>query len=460
MAGRAEIKAIGPSYHLADRKAGVQRSINTRISRVEGLGEDKQIFLKDVDGWDTFSPLTYTIRGQYSTGERYFVVRNDDFLELDTNGSATQKGTLQSSSGFVAMKHNSDQLAVVDGTRFYIFDLSTETFTEITTNFLGSDWVDYVDGYFTFVRPDSEQFYLSAIDDGTNLDALDFSSADRQPDKLLTHRVFKGEIYLFGEFSTEPWVNSGGADFPFVRYNATPIEVGIVGKRAVAITSDAIVWVGQTKSGHGYVYAMSGYSPVRISTQDQEEKLGAIDLTDCVLWTYHIEGAEFVGIEAPALETTLVYDLATKTWHERARGTPGSWEPMDFHSVVFHQGMHLAAQGTVIFDRNSTSQLFNGSALVRFRQWPHLISPSLEPVTYRSLEVACSTGNGEDCFLQISNDGGYTWGPLLSKSLGVTGRWMERVRWHFLGSARDRVFRLGCSKAVPFHMHSVSLDYS
>ncbi|MCK8275895.1 hypothetical protein, partial [Erwinia amylovora] len=88
-------------------------------------------------------------------------------------------------------------------------------------DWLGSNYVAEMDGFYIFVRPDSDVFYISAIDNGSNIDALDFSTADAKPDKIITHRVHKRELYLFGETSTEIWINSGGLDFPFVRYNST-----------------------------------------------------------------------------------------------------------------------------------------------------------------------------------------------------------------------------------------------
>jgi hypothetical protein len=60
--------------------------------------------------------------------------------------------------------------------------------------------------------------------------------------------------------------------------------------------------------------------------------------------------------------------------------------------------------------------------------------------------------------LEISNDGGITFGPMLQRSLGVTGRRMQRIRWLRLGTAINRVFRIRCSDNVPFAIHSAAVD--
>jgi hypothetical protein len=82
----------------------------------------------------------------------------------------------------------------------------------------------------------------------------------------------------------------------------------------------------------------------------------------------------------------------------------------------------------------------------------------MERVAYRGLELACTTGHGGNVTLEISNDGGFTWGSPLIRSLGATGQWMQPVRWHMLGSARDRVFRIRCSDAVPFNIHGATVN--
>jgi hypothetical protein len=459
MAGTPVVQAIGPSYHLPDRKQSVQRSVNLMLSRIEAP-EANSLVLEQVPGWTSWEVFFQDVRGAYSTGDQVFIVSDTALLEYDADGAlVANRGTLATSSGFVEMRHNgSYQLGIVDGGNYYILNLSTNVLTQITSGFNGSDFIDYLDGYFIFVTRDTEQFFISAIDDGASLAALDFSSADKQPDNVLTHRVFKGELYLFGRQSTEIWVNSGGADFPFVRYNATPIDVGIVGKRAVALTSDALFWVGQMRNGEAYVFSMSGYSPKRISNRSIELALQGLDLTECVVWSYSTAGSEIVAIEHPDLETTWCYDLATKEWHERARGTPDAWSPLGFSRVIGHGGTTLAVYGGVVLSLNRDTNKINADVMCRERVWPHLTAPGFEPINYRSLELGCSTGQGGNCYLRISNDGGYTWGPPLIKSLGAVGRWIERVRWHFLGSARDRVFRIGCSDDVLFNIHSATVD--
>jgi len=462
MAGQATIACIGPSYTLSDKKAAIQRAVNLYMLNIEGLGEAKRVVLASAPGLELLVNVGTEFRGSYNTDSRWFVVFGTKLLEMAEDGTYTERGTLATNSGFVSMKSGRDQLVLVDGTNGYVFNLNTNVFGQITdTNWRGSNWVDELDGYFIFVAPDSDQFYLSAIDNGSQLDALDFSSADSSPDNIITHRVRRRELHLFGTRSTEIWINSGDPDFPFVRYNSTPIDVGVVGKRAVCIAADSLVFVGQTDRGRGYVYLMTGHQPERISTQAVEEALaGSTDLSSCVLWSYHTTGNEFVGINAPGLSTTWVYDFSSQQWHERAEWVNGAWEQLRVDSVTFVNGKHYALAGTKVYRMGLDVYTLDGDILMRERTWPHLVSQSFEPITYRSLELACTTGGptAGNITLEISNNGGYRFESPLQRSLGAIGQWMHRVRWMFLGAARDRVFRLRCSDAVGLTIHEGVVD--
>ncbi len=458
MAGRAVLKAIGPSYALADRKSACQRSINLYMSQVEGLGEDRPVVLRSSPGLAVYLTMPDPIRGTYDADGRWFVVAGSKLYEV-VDGVATSRGTLASGDGFVSMKHGQSQLVIVDGPSGFVFNLATNTLARITAEgWLGSAWVEHIDGYFVFVDPATEIFYISAIDDASSLDALDFSSADVQPDDIVTHRANKRGLYLLGSRSIELWINSGEADFPFVRFNTTPIDVGVTGPRAACIAFDTLVWVGQTDRGAGYVYKMNGYQPQRISTQAVEEALDGVDLSGCSMWTYHTHGAEFVALNAPGMETTWVYNAATQQWHECGELENGAWVPLRADMVVFHAGTHYAAADAVLYRIGTDVHTIGTAPLVRERTWPHLAAPSMEPVCYRGLELACTTGQGGTITLEISNDGGFNFGPPLLRSLGAVGQWMQRVRWMMLGTSRDRVFRLRCSDAVDLTIHSAAVS--
>jgi hypothetical protein len=460
MAGQRTLKCLGPSYHLAERKAAVQRAVNWYLMRIEGAGEDSPLALESAPGLDLLYTFAGEVQGIHEADGRLFVAANSVLYEY-VAGSFVSRGSI--ASGRVDMTHGTNQLLIVNGPFGWALNLSTNALQQITSSgWLGSYLVDELDGYFIFARLDSDQFYVSQIDDGTVFDALDFSSADAQPDLIIAQIVKKRELYLFGSRSCEVWINSGSPDFPFARYQGTPIDVGVVGRYAVTRAADTLIFVGQTERGGGIVYEMQGYQPVRISTQAVEEALAeSSDLSEASCWVYQDAGGEFVAINAPGLESTWVWDAATREWHERAELVEGAYEPLRVTGVAYHRGEHYAIGGDKIYRMSREYDSYAGDPMARERTWPHLRSPDLEPISYRGLELVCSTGQkptAANITLEISNDGGAVYGPPLLRSLGVLGQRMQRVRWLGLGTAIDRVYRLRCTDAVRLTITAATVD--
>lgn len=456
MAGRKYVEAVGPSYYLADRKAAIQRSMNCYPKRLDG----NRWMLAAAPGEVEIASLGGEVRASKVVAGRMFFVVDGVLWEVSAAGVATNRGALGTTRGHVGMDDNKTQLCIVDGANGYIFTLADNTLAPIASaGWRGSYDVSELDGYFIFIDPDTDQFYLSAIDDGSTLDALDFSSADTAPDDLVTLRVSHRQLWLFGELSTEIWINSGSADFPFVRYQSYTVDIGCVGRRAAINAADTLFWIGKTERGTGIVYMASGNQPQRVSTVAVEEALaGSTDISQASMWAYQIEGHEFIGINAPGLESTWVYDAGQQQWHERGEWD-AQWLPLRSRHVVALDGAHYAgdAYGSIV-RLDAAADTLAGRVLKRERTWPHMIQDSMEPVSYRSLELAMTSGNGGVVTLEISNDGGSTFGPPLERGLGATGRRMQRIRWNNLGTAINRVFRVRQSDAVPFALHSAAVD--
>ena len=456
MAGKPYAAAVGPSYRLADKKAAVQSAINCYPKRLEG---DRSM-MHSTPGEVEIAALGAEIRGSRNVDGRWFVASGNILYEVTALGATTVRAVLNTVSGFVGMAHNKTQLAIVDGANLYVFNLNTNLANRITApGWRGSNDVHELDGYFIFVAPATDQFYISAIDDGTKLNALDFSSADSSPDNIVAHPVSHRQLWLFGTRSTEIWIDSGALAFPFVRYNSYTLDVGCVGPRAAINAADTLFWIGQTDRGTGIVYMAAGNQPQRVSTQAIEEALASsTNLAAATMWTYQIEGHEFIGINAPGLSSTFVYDAAVQQWHERAEWDAG-WMPLRSRLVTAVGTDHFAgdANGQLVRLDDAANSL-SGRVLVRERTWPHINPPSAEMLTFYGLELQMTTGFGGNVTLQISNDGGKTFGPMLLRSLGAIGRTMQRIRWLGLGTAFNRVFRIRCSDAVPFGIHSATLD--
>ena len=456
---------VGPAYQIATRKADVQRTLNMFLRSTEsGTGKPAtQFFLEQIPGLTVFATLGAEFRGGVSVGERCFIVAGPTLYEVSAAGTLNNRGTLLTSTGIVDMAEGLSQLVIVDGPYGYAYNLATNLLSTITSPaFYGSTRVGFLDNYFIFIRPDTQQFYISAINDASSLDALDFASAEASPDDLVSLVVDHRELWLFGKDSTEVWYNSAGVDFPFSRNQGAFIEIGAVSAQSAQKIDNSVIWVGRDKNGAGIVYRAAGYQPMRVSTTAVEEALKGADLGQCRAYCYQSDGLSFYCLNAPGLSTTWAYELASGQWHERCEIEAGALAPHRALGHVFAHGKHFIGDETALYEFDSTKNTNAGDELYRERTSPHFATPEFEAVPYGMFRLDATVGvanQGEDPQVELcwSNDGGQTFGNWLARPLGKTGKYQQRVDWYRLGASNDRVWKLRCTADVKFDIVNVAV---
>lgn len=449
---------IGPSYALDFRKADVQRSVNLHLSLIEsGTGKAPAV-LQSIPGLTAFASIGTAIRGIHEVNGRLFVAAGSALYEINSTGTVTNLGSLATSSGPVDMAHGLFQLVAVDGDNGYVLTLATNVFAQIaSSSWRGSKRVGFLDGYFLFIAPFTQQFYWSAIDNATSLDALDFASAESSPDTLASLLIDHRDVMLFGTQSTEGWNNTGTSAI-FERNSGAIMEVGCAAPFSAQKLDSTFIWVGNDQNGQGQVWMADGYKPRRISTIPIETALQkSTDLSAAVAYTYQQDGHSFYCLNAPGLDTTLVFDVNTLSWHDRAELVDGEYAPIRGTCHAYCFGKHLigADDGTLYY-LDKDAYTLGGDVLVRDRISPHNAIPSLAWGVFSRFAIDCTVGAGKadgsapSVQMRYSNDGGNTWTDWRTASLGSVGEYAMHVFWRRLGRARDRVWQVRCTDDTPF----------
>ncbi|OYV45309.1 MAG: hypothetical protein B7X10_05955, partial [Burkholderiales bacterium 21-58-4] len=267
-----------------------------------------------------------------------------------TSGSVTANvggtnGTTRSAAGTYT------ETIVAGSTQVLTFTGSTflGTISSVTLEYLAIglpsvvSTLDYIDGFFVVSEGNTTQFYKSAANDGTSWNALDFASKSAEPDNLGRVKRAVGQLWLLGQYSSEVWTNTGASAFPFARIAGAKLSVGIAAPDSALELDNSIFWIGQDKSGKGIVYRANGFVPQRISTTAIELLLNAVtDMTLLRAWSYQRDGHLFYIITGGDLATSLVYDVTTQVWHERAY-TEADGTFSQFHGItyMFANGNHI-----------------------------------------------------------------------------------------------------------------------
>jgi len=274
-------------------------------------------------------PKTGEVRGAISYNGNAFFVIGSTLYEIDSAGTATSRGTLNTTSGRVSMAHNgtragaTQQIFIADGTQRYIYDNTTYTLTGYTDYAAGT--VVFLDGYFVFNVVDTDRFYITSLYDGTTVGADDYATAEGDPDILQAVASDRRDLFLFGKKTLEVWYNSGDTDNTFQRYQGGSTQTGCAAPHTIHRFDNTIAWLTENQRGDRQVAIMGeGYSPRYISTAEVNYRLSTYTTySNAFAYVYQHEGHEFYCLTFPSHNVTEVYDASTQKWHQRGHTING-----------------------------------------------------------------------------------------------------------------------------------------
>lgn len=388
---------------------------------------------------------------QLGTGRVEAFVSARDTLYAVVNGSlvswdgSTVTELAGITGGRATMAWNGSQVAISAGGAYRVWD-GSNLLAPVGGNFSRTGSVDYMDGYVIRAEAGGAAFDITGLLDATALDALDFATAETNPDYALRALASNGILWLIGEETVEAWQNAGQTDFPFTRLSSTVIEKGARSAYEVAPMDNSFFWV----SNEPKAYRQTNFAPERVSTHAVEASLQRH--AEAVGFVYQHEGHDFFCIrfeDRPAW----VYDPATQSWHERASGADGPW---NVTATVHHQGKWYA--GTVdghlceFAGHQDQGEELHREAISRN------VSNGGNRFNVRNIDVRLETGNGGQCMYAYSGDGGRTFFPERRRSLGDVGEYDRRFQVRSAGQHREWALKLRCTDDVDFAIYEAGAE--
>lgn len=399
------------------------------------------------------------------------VIGNTCYLVTATQASAsvwptlsmTSVGTLLTSTGPVHIRDNNagGYAVIVDGPNGYLYNISTQTLTQITDpNFLGSDTVAYVDGWWIFNKPGTQTFYTNSQAYATTFDALYFALKDAMPDNLVAVMENKELLWLIGDKTTEIWYDAGGQYFPFQRIVGTIIHAGCKAKHSVARFggqgSENLIWFGRSERGENVIILTQSFQDTVVSTPAFGDEVATYPTTDDAIgYTYQEDTHQFYVLTFPSADVTWVYDGQSGMLHKRLSYDPYANKFHRHRSNCFMNfaGMRIVGdyQNGTLYQLTRNSYTDAGWPLLAKRRAPHIWDQGQRGrVFMQSLQLDFNVGQGNasgmgsnpQCSLSISRDGGHTFSQRTYAPMGKMGEYRTRTMWRKLGWGRDNVVDL------------------
>jgi Phage stabilisation protein len=478
---------VGGSYTTQSIIADSSRTINWYPEQIESNRGISGAALYPTPGLSLFSTVgTGPMRGSAFLDGRLYTVSGNKLYEIAVNGSivgSAEIGTMDSDSKQCQIAQNPSQVLILSGGKGYILSagaLNIIADVDFPGNLPNTRAIKcgYVDGYF-FVLADNNFFYISALNDGTLWDQIDSSRLEFSSNRLQTMIIDHREVFVFGNEIGQVLYNSGDPDFPFTTVPQGSIEFGATPDSPAKMDNSVFI-LSQDQRGAGMVMRLQGYTPQRVSDHGIEYNLqrkihAGIDLNAAVSWTYQADGHSFYVLNIPGIETSPVYDAATKLWHERAwwDAAHGQYAPIRAINHVYAFNKHIVGdrETGLLYDMDIETYTDNGTMIRRLRRHPHIQAEG-KRVKHQRLQLQMETGVGlavasdqpgydPQIALQYSDDGGKNYVDEMPTSIGKLGETFTDVEWRDMGSTEvSRVYQYIASDPVPYRLFESILDIS
>lgn len=393
-----------------------------------------------------------------------YVVAGTALYKVLANGSQTLIGSMNiSTTAPVFMERNrrvpADIGIVCDGLMFYC---RNDVLAQVTdSDLLAPTSLAFSDGYLGITTALNE-WQISAIDDASSWDGLDFATADGDPDALFRIFALQALFFLFGAASAEVWQDNGGADFAYAR--AFVIPLGIFGANSIARIGETFAWVAHDKTVRRYD---GGDTATIISEPDVEADIQAVeDPTTIRASSWIGYGRSFYMLTTP--DWTWVFDNKKQRWHERISYGQDNWR---IAFVVSFGTKQIAgdAQTGALFEMGPQFLDDAGEPLIsmiippRVAAFPKRLTHN---ALYLDVQKGVGTGQGNpedvdpEIMVEWSDDGGETFKTQRQLKLGQQGKNMTRVRTHRLGQSSEngRDYRFSWSAKVRRAMYAIYAD--
>lgn len=439
---------------------GKSRNVSSqkRVNLYAEIHQDQEkgnLSLFPTPGLTTFVNFgAYPTRGIWKKDDVLYVVNRFTLWKVTNDGATTSLGTLATAAGRVDMIDNGTQIIIVDGPNGYIYNTVTLAFAQITDpDFPGADTVTFLNGYFIVNKPNTGRFYISGIYDGTSWSALDFATAESNPDNLIRVMADNGQVILFGPDTTEFYSDSGALDFPLARVGAAALEWGLAARWSLCKFMDSLIFLRKNRLGAVQVCTLSGYNAQPVSNPEMDYIFSQYaSVSNATAFSYMISGHPFYQINFPTPGESWTYDGRSNEWHQSMSG----------------DGRHRGEIQQNFLDRSLVTDYENGKL---YRLQDGVMTDDGQPIIRELTSRHQSTGNysflskmwiemeagvglkdGQGSVPQMmmtySKDGGHTWSNEVWSDFGRIGQYKARATWRRMGRARDWVVKFRISDPV------------
>lgn len=295
-----------------------------------------------------------------------------------------------------------------------------------------------------------------------------FMTAEYSADKVTGICVSGDFFFVFGSRSIQIYSQATSTDaqgFSSMVFNSSGRNIRDIGsncEESIVTMNGNVFFLGANVQGGCSVWFISGGSPNRISTNAIERELDGVDVRNTYGCCYYKNGHQFYILTIPSIDKTYVYDLATRQWHNRSTYKNGKNSAWWVRFIACTNGdVIICGKGEDVVARMDKDKYddYRGEPIIKMRTAPVIVS-DYSPFIVNDIQLLWNTGTTRDVtnengaknpavMLEVSTDGGNTFGGERWAYGGNTGNYGHRTVWYGIGGVGTLfVFRFTISDRV------------
>ena len=307
-------------------------------------------------------------------------------------GTVNNPGSICEQVDFAEVQLSPDNIMFLKTTRD-AWQLTNGTLTAITD-------VDYpaltvpgvvsLDGYIFVMTPKAE-IYNSDLETPTAWNALNFITAEMEPDSGIAIAKHLNYVVAFGDWSTEFFYDAANATgSPLSRLDSSSLWIGCAAARSVVNIGNNLLWVAKDRTKGRFVMALEGLTAMRVSTAPVDRILTASTLTTVRSYPIMMDGHLFYVLNLLDDDMTLVLDIGTKKWAVWTTLTAAASKSVTLartgETATGTSAAHGYSEGDIVTIAGATQTDYNGEFVI------HNVATNTFDFTVRNSPVTPATG--------------------------------------------------------------------
>lgn len=283
-----------------------------------------------------------------------------------------------------------------------------------------------------------------------------YFSGESSSDNVNGLYAVQSTLYVFGPKSVDVFQRGSGSFEDWIRTSYTNTNsFGLEAPNSLACIGGAVYFIASGQQYGKCIMRVRGTNFEKVSEDWMESKLLQGATSSSYGFCYSVAEHSFYVLQLNSIGETWCLDQMDMSWHKRTSRNPGSGIETQWRAG----GIAYYREKFYTFTNDGLACTFDGSywqedfpdgtslPMIRHRQTA-VITDGLKPFTFEELTVECNVGTWDDyalkpmLLLEVSRDGGNTFGNVRSASLGRTGDYSHRVRWMNIGYNRLCVIRI------------------